>query len=121
MIINRRGLLCLLAAMPLAAQSTRGRSSRGGRPSGQTGSAAKDEPFPTFHGTFHSAAGGKLYLDTTDENQLEFWLTRKTVVFDGDKKLKLDDLQQGTRLSVEAKRVIATRMEAVTVRVEKPK
>lgn len=88
------------------------------RPSANSGAASKDDPSPTFKGTFHSAAGGKLYLDTSDENQMEFWLTRKTVVLKGGKKIKLDDVAQGTPISVEAKLVIATRMEALTIRVE---
>ncbi|MBI4902250.1 MAG: hypothetical protein HY820_01360 [Acidobacteria bacterium] len=81
----------------------------------------KGEPLPTFKGTFHSAGGGKLYLNTGDENQMEFWITRKTVILQGSKKIKLDDLKQGTPISVEAKLIVATHMDAVTIRVEPPK
>ena len=76
---------------------------------------------PTFHGVFQSSANGKLYLNTEDDNQLEFWVSRKTVVYDGDKKLKMDQLKTGAKITVEAKRVVATRMDAVTVRVENEK
>lgn len=93
------------------------------RSSGPSGSSvpSKDEPLPTFKGTFHSTAGGKVYLDTGEENQLEFWLTRKTVILQGDKKLKAGDLKRGMPVSIEAKRVVATRMDAVTIRVEPQK
>ena len=78
----------------------------------------KEEPLPTFKGAFQSAADSKLYLNADDENQIEFWITRKTVILDGTKKIKVSDLKQGTRLTVEAKRVVGSRMDAVIVRVD---
>lgn len=116
-------LLCLslCSASLLEAQYRRSTPTSRGRSTGPGSAAAKDEPLPTFHGVFHSVANSKLYLNTEDENQLEFYVSRKTVFYDGDKKLKVDDLKSGAKVSVEAKRIVATRMDAVTVRVESEK
>src|SRR5262245_30859272 len=116
------GLLCcvLFTAPLLDAQMRRTSPTSRGR-SANPNIAAKDEPLPTFHGTFQSAANGKLYLNTEDENQLEFYVSKKTTFYDGDKKVKPGDIKAGTKIAVDAKRIVATRMDAVTVRIETEK
>jgi hypothetical protein len=76
-----------------------------------------------FAGTTSSITSKKLTLAKDDsakgeENSLDFELSKKTLILDGDKKLKSSDVKNGQAVTVEAKRQIDGTLEAVTIRLQ---
>ncbi len=110
-------LVLLAFSLPLPAQ----RMPRQGRSPGQIpGGDAGPDLLVDFKGTLSIVTAKKLTLRLEDsakgeENTMELSLSRKTVAYDGDKKLKLTDLKTGQTVDVEAKRQIDGTMEAVVV------
>ena len=80
-----------------------------------------DEVLPTFAGTLKSISGKQLLLETDDSNTVQFHCSKKTVFYDGDKKVKPSALKPGDTISVEARRAPDDSLDAVNVRVQRPK
>jgi hypothetical protein len=111
--------LCLAAVVAAPGFAQYGRS-RSGRISGRGPSASAspyDMPLVTFRGTLRSISAKKLALDSEESNEVEFNLTRKTSVLDGEKKIKLADLKEGARLEIEARRAGDGTLDATIVHV----
>jgi hypothetical protein len=96
----------LLAALLCAAQG------------GYYGLGTSGEPAADIHGTVRSATGKKLAIDVEGDQTLEFYYTRKTKFYDGDKKVKASSLKRGDRVSVEAQRGLDGTLNAVKVSLE---
>ncbi len=91
-----------------------------GKP-GQTRKDKSDELLPTFNGTLKSISSTQLLLETDDSNTVQFHCSKKTRFYDGGKKVKASALKPGDTLAVEAKRAPDDSLDAVNVRVERPK
>jgi hypothetical protein len=76
---------------------------------------------PTFAGTIHGVDSKLLTLDVPGENLLEFHCSKKTRYWDGAKKLKSADFKPGTLVAVEARRFPDGSLDAVNVRIDRPK
>ena len=77
----------------------------------------------TFHGSLVLNTPKKLSVadadsDKDDPNVIDFFLSKKIEVSDGDKKLKPSDLKLGSPVVVDARRLLDGSMEAVAVRVD---
>jgi hypothetical protein len=121
MEISRRihvlSVVVLLAiALPGFSQ---GRRTRGAQPARSVPSV--NVPTATFSGLVQIVDKGSLTLQEDDSNTLRFVCSRKTHYFDGDKKIKLADVKPGDRVEVETKRFPDGELEAINVRIERPK
>ena len=77
----------------------------------------------SFHGSLVLNTSKKISVadaesDKDDPNVIDFFLSKKIEVLDGDKKLKTSDLKVGTPVVVDARRLLDGSMEAVTVHVD---
>jgi len=120
--VGRRGFLLLLAGIPAAAQVSP-RSRRSPKATGAQGNPG-DTPLATFSGPVHEIDSKGLAIDQgegDEANTLRFYFTHKTHFFDGDRKIKSSDIKVGDAVSVETKRALDGELEAINVRVEKPK
>ena len=79
------------------------------------------ELLPTFLGTIHGVDSKLLTLDVPGENLLEFHCSKKTRYWDGAKKLKSADFKPGMNVAVEARRFPDGSLDAVNVRIDRPK
>ncbi len=73
---------------------------------------------PTFLGTVKGIDGKVLSLESDDGNSMQFTCTRKTVFYDGKKRIKATDLKPGEYVSVQAKMAPDQTLDAVVVRRE---
>ena len=128
-ILRLRACLTLLAAAsvlgvpayPQYGQTPRsGRTATKSRGQSRSNSPTPDAPLVTFRGTLKSITAKKLVLDSEESNEVEFRVSKKTSVLDGDKKLKAADLQADARVEVEARRALNGSLEAVIVHVTHP-
>jgi ribosomal protein L24E len=78
-------------------------------------------PLASFHGRVESIGKGKLALEVENENTMVFFTSRKTKYQDGDKPAKPTAIKPGTRVVVEGRRGMDGELEAVLVRIEKPR
>ena len=83
--------------------------------------AVGDEPLATFSGSVQDIDKKLLRIKSEDTNTLQFVCDRKTQFFDGDKKIKITDIKPGDHVSVESKRFRDGELEAIHVRLERPK
>jgi hypothetical protein len=77
----------------------------------------------TVHGSLVLNTSKKLSVadadsDKDDPNVIDFFLSKKIEVLDGDKKLKPSDLKVGAPVAVDARRLLDGSLEAITVRVD---
>ena len=77
----------------------------------------------TVHGSLVLNTSKKLSVadadsDKDDPNVIDFFLSKKIEVLDGDKKLKPSDLKVGAPVAVDARRLLDGSLEANTVRVD---
>lgn len=80
-----------------------------------------NEPLATFTGAVQDIDKKILRIKSEDANTLQFVCDRKTQYFDGDKKIKITDIKPGDRVSVESKRFRDGELEAIHVRLQRPK
>ena len=80
-----------------------------------------DEPLATFTGAVQDIDKKILRIKSEDANTVQFVCDRKTQYFDGDKKIKNTDIKPGDRVLVESKRFRNGELEAVHVRLDRPK
>jgi hypothetical protein len=112
--------LTLILAFSMALNGQRiPRQGRGQVPSGDAG----PDLLVDFHGTLSGVSSKKLTLTLEEskkgeENTMDLFISRKTVAYDGDKKIKLADLKTGQSVDVEAKRQIDGSMEAITIHLD---
>ena len=109
---------------PIQAQygRTPSRRSSGSVGRGPAGASLPGElPAASFHGVLRGIANGKLSVEVTAENTLDFHCVKKTKIYDGDKQLKPSALKVGDTLSIDARRALDGSLDAVSVRVEHPK
>jgi hypothetical protein len=104
-VIRLAGVVLLAAAL-CAAQT------------GYYGLGTGGEPPADFHGKVRSTTGKKLLIDMAEDQTLEFYYSKKTKFYDGDKKLEASSLKPGDRVSVEAQRGLDGTLNAVKVRLE---
>jgi hypothetical protein len=78
-------------------------------------------PLATFSGKVHDMDGKTLTVEDADGKTLHFYCTHRTRYFDASKKIKASDIQPGDRVSVESKPARDGELEAVNVRLERPK
>jgi len=83
--------------------------------------AVGDEPLATFTGPVQEIDKKILRIKSEDGNVLQFICDHKTQYFDGDKKIKVNDIKPGDHVSVETKRFRDGELEAIHVRLEHPK
>ena len=83
--------------------------------------AVGNEPLATFTGAVQDIDKKILRIKSEDANTLQFVCDRKTQYFDGDKKIKITDIKPGDHVSVESKRFRNGELEAIHVRLERPK
>jgi hypothetical protein len=120
MNILRVGLV-VVWALAASAQSqypsggTRRSSSLSGQSTGREDIAK--EILPNFPGTLRGIDGKSLTLETPDENTLLFHCSKKTVYYDGSKKIKSSDLKPGDTISVEGRKAPDGSLDAVNVRL----
>ena len=76
---------------------------------------------PAFPGTVKSASARALNVEVHDENEMHFRCSRKTVWLDGEKRVKPEALKEGDLVVVEAKKAPDGTMDAMYVRLQRPK
>lgn len=116
-----RALVLLAAVSPLVLPQSnpRPRAAQGGRTSGSAkGNTNEDNLLATFTGPVKGVDKKTLLLEVEGDNDLQFHLSRKTTVWDGERKISPQSLKPGTPVSVEAKRFPDGSLDAVHVRVE---
>jgi hypothetical protein len=79
---------------------------------------AGDLPTATFHGVIESVDHKKIVVDQ-EGNSMDFYITRKTRVFDGEKEIKASELKRGQQIQIEAIPHLDGTVDAVTVRLQK--
>jgi hypothetical protein len=117
-------LLVQLVTMPILsyAQVGRGRPQRTGQGAGTSlPKAVPDVTLPSFDGKVRGIDEKLLTLERPDSNTMEFHCSKKTHYFDGTKKVKADAVKTGDSVSVEAKRAPDGSLDAVNVRIQRPK
>ena len=82
---------------------------------------APKTPTAEFRGTAKSVTSKKLTVEMDDSNTVEFRLSKKTVCYRGDKKVKIATVEAGAPVTVEATRAPDNSLDALTVRIERPK
>ncbi len=82
---------------------------------------AQDTLLATLNGTVRGITSKMLTMEDEDGNTLQFDSNRKTRYFDGKKQIAAGDIKEGDRVSVEARRLLDGRLEAVNVRRETAK
>lgn len=110
-------VIALLFAAASFGESGQGRPRGGMRQPAPSQRAPEQIVLPSFTGVLQSATNKKLYLSTGQENAMEFYVTGKTTVLDGDKKLKVKQLSAGQRIAVEAKQYPDSSLEAVRITI----
>ncbi len=83
--------------------------------------AQMERPLATFSGAVQDIDGKTLTLQDADTNALHFVCTRKTRYYDGKQKIRASDIKPGDRVSIETKRFPDGELEAINVRLERPK
>lgn len=76
---------------------------------------------PAFPGTVQSASAKALNLELHDGNTMNFKCSRKTVWLDGEKKVQPSAVKEGDMVVVEGKKAPDGTMDAVYVRLQRPK
>lgn len=76
---------------------------------------------PAFPGTVKSANAKALNLEVHDENEMHFRCSKKTVWLDGEKRVKPEVVKEGDLVVVEAKKAPDGTMDAMYVRLQRPK
>lgn len=79
------------------------------------------DPLPSFDGTVRGIDRKLLTLERPDSNMLEFNCSKKTKYYDGSKTIKPSAIKAGDRVLVEAKRALDGTLDAVNVRLDRPK
>ncbi len=125
------GLLLLFALLtPMPGQGRRGQDGRTATPgserrgAGRTSSADKSdfpEPLATFTGIIRTVSKKRLTVEEESTNTLEFDCDKKTRYFQGKAAVKPSAVEAGTHATVDARRLIDGRLEAVNVHLEKKK
>jgi hypothetical protein len=119
-----QALLLLVALSPFAFSQyyPRPRYPQGGRQSGGAkDNKGEDNLLATFTGPVKGVDKKSILLVVEGENDVQFHISRKTTVWDGDQKISPQNLKPGTPVSVEAKRFPDGSLDAVNVRVEHAK
>jgi hypothetical protein len=82
--------------------------------------AQKSETLPlaTFQGTVKSIDHKKIMVDE-EGNTMDFYLSRRTRVFNGEKEIKPSELKTGDRVKIEAVPRLDGSVDAITIRVQK--
>jgi hypothetical protein len=98
---------------------------RGGtrRPSTAAGGRQQNTPegpLANFVGVVRGSSSKSLTMEDPDSNIVQFDCSRKTRYFDKGKAIKASALKPADRVSVEARRTLDGRLEAVNVRREQP-
>jgi len=76
---------------------------------------------PAFPGTVRGISAKSLNVEVHDENMMLFNCSKKTVWLDGTKKIKPDAVKAGDLVIVEARKAPDGSLDAVYVRLQKPK
>lgn len=76
---------------------------------------------PAFAGTAQAVTAKTLILELSDGNTMNFKCTKKTAWLDGDKRVKADAFKEGDMIVVEGKKAPDGTMDAVNVRLQRPK
>lgn len=82
------------------------------------GQKAEDLPLATFEGTVKSVDHKKIMVDE-EGNVMDFYLSRRTRVYSGEKEIKPAELKAGDRVKIEAAPRLDGTVDAITVRVQK--
>ena len=113
-------VVCLLiGSAPCVGQSRR--SNNRTRTTQGTTDTKAENLLATFEGSFKELSKKTLSITTSEDNVVEFDLSRKTQFLDGDKEIKSATLKPGDHLLVEAKQNLLGRLEAVHVRLQHEK
>ena len=91
-----------------------------GRQAGGAKEKSEDNLLAVFSGPVKGADKKSILLEAEGGNDVQFRVSRKTVVLDGSKKIAPQDLKTGTMIAVEARRFPDGSLDAVTVRVDRP-
>ncbi len=113
------GLLLLLAASPGVCQSRH--SGRRQQSSPKPDESTNSQVLPSFNGIVRGIDSKMLLLEEEDQNTMQFYCTKKTRYFDGNNKIKVSQIKNGDRVSVEARLGPDGKPEAVNVRLEHEK
>ncbi len=117
-------ILVLAASILYPQQSAPGNARPKSRSTGRalTNGSSPDDVLPDFKGTIAIATAKKITLTPEDvkpgedANTMDFEISRKTMIFQREKKLKPADLKAGDSVSIESKRLLDGTLEAVTIR-----
>lgn len=93
----------------------------GGRQTGNARDKNAENVLPYFTGILKTVDKKFFFLEAEDGNTMKFNVVKKTVYFDGEKKLKLDDFKEGDPIAVEAQFAPDRTFDAVNVRTNKKK
>jgi hypothetical protein len=77
-----------------------------------------EEPLASFSGTVRDIGGKTLTIRDSDSRILEFYCSKKTKYFDGDKKLNPSGVRSGDYVVVEARHAPDGTLDAVNVRLD---
>ena len=88
---------------------------------GAKGDKSEDALLATFKGPVKGVDKKSILLEVEGENDVQFHISRKTTVWDGEQKVSPQTLKPGTPVSIEAKRFPDGSLDAVNVRVEHAK
>jgi hypothetical protein len=80
-----------------------------------------EAPLASLGGTVRSVDAKLLTIEDAGGNVIQFHCSRKTRYFEGSSRIKASAIQPGDHVSVEARRDVDGRMEAVIVRRERQK
>ncbi len=83
--------------------------------------APEGSMLPAFPGTARSVSAKALTLELHDGNEMHFTCSKKTAWLAGDKKIKPEDVKEGSMVVVEGKKAPDGTMDAVVVRLQKEK
>ena len=121
-----RSALVFFAVVLLSASASAQQGGTKGRTRGGSGSrsttaprVSADEPVATFEGTVTGVQHKKILVDDAEGNTMDFYTTKKTRIFDGDKEIKPAQLKTGDHVRVEAQRHMDGTVDAVNVRLVK--
>jgi hypothetical protein len=76
---------------------------------------------PAFAGTAQTVTARLLTLELSDGNTMNFKCSKKTVWLDGEKRVKPEAIKEGDMIVVEGKKAPDGTMDAVYVRLQRPK
>jgi len=109
------GLALLLAAGPAVCQSGRGSRRSSAAHSQNADESTSKQAMPDFTGVVRGVDSKILLLEQADQNTMQFYSTKKTQYFDGEKKIKVSQIKAGDRVSVEARLGPDGKPEAVNI------